>query len=154
MPIRRDCIFDDLWSSSYLWWIKELHPHTCFPSWTPRCSQGHLRENTCNCSPNGKYLFGVFNYLLLFIYSFFFINLNIGCCEDWLLSSWSKYWCIMELCEILIYWLQTMEPETETNDQYKIANRLVATFGPMLLYWHHWTTRGKRIATTTLPVSF
>lgn len=32
-------------------------------------------------------------FLIIYFYLFivFFINLNIGCCEDWLLSSWSKY---------------------------------------------------------------
>jgi len=45
--------------------------------------------------------------------------------------------------------LGTMEPESDSNDQYKIANRLIASFGSMLLYWHHWTTSGKRINTIT-----
>ncbi|EGG19160.1 citrate synthase [Cavenderia fasciculata] len=45
--------------------------------------------------------------------------------------------------------LGTLEPESKTNDQYQIANRLIALFGSMLLYWYHWTTSGKRIQTTT-----
>lgn len=47
--------------------------------------------------------------------------------------------------------LGTLEPEGANNDQYRVANRLVASFGSMLLYWHHWTTAGKRINTVTKP---
>lgn len=47
--------------------------------------------------------------------------------------------------------LGTLEPEGPNNDQYRVANRLVASFGSMLLYWHHWTTSGKRINTVTKP---
>lgn len=47
--------------------------------------------------------------------------------------------------------LATLEPEGPNNDQYRVANRLLASFGSMLLYWHHWTTSGKRISTATKP---
>ena len=45
--------------------------------------------------------------------------------------------------------LGTIEPENETNDQFHIADRLVASFGSMLLYWHHFHTSGKRIEVET-----
>eukprot|EP00026_Physarum_polycephalum_P003566 Phypoly_transcript_03579.p2 GENE.Phypoly_transcript_03579~~Phypoly_transcript_03579.p2 ORF type:complete len:265 (+),score=49.61 Phypoly_transcript_03579:282-1076(+) len=47
--------------------------------------------------------------------------------------------------------LGTLEPETDKNNQYLVADRLVASFGSMLLYWHHWVTSKKRINTTTKP---
>jgi 2-methylcitrate synthase len=42
--------------------------------------------------------------------------------------------------------LGTMEPETPENDQYRIADRLLAVFPSMLLYWHHFHRRGRRIS--------
>eukprot|EP01132_Coremiostelium_polycephalum_P001997 gene1997-2458_t len=47
--------------------------------------------------------------------------------------------------------LGTLEPETKENDQFHITNRLISSFGSMLLYWHHWVTSGKRINTVTNP---
>ena len=41
--------------------------------------------------------------------------------------------------------LGTMEPENETNDQLRIADRLIACFDSMLLYWHQFHTSGVRI---------
>lgn len=43
--------------------------------------------------------------------------------------------------------LGTMERETKSHDQVAIANRLVALFPGMLLYWYHFTNSGKRIET-------
>jgi len=43
--------------------------------------------------------------------------------------------------------LGTMEPETGGNDQYRIAERLLAAFPGMLLYWHHFHDSGRRIET-------
>ncbi|WP_298270553.1 2-methylcitrate synthase [Geobacter sp.] len=45
--------------------------------------------------------------------------------------------------------LGTMEPEGEGRDQYAIADRLVASFPSMLLYWHHFHAGGKAIDTET-----
>jgi 2-methylcitrate synthase len=45
--------------------------------------------------------------------------------------------------------LGTIEPETEKNNQFEIALRLIAIFGPALLYWHHLHKSGKRIITNT-----
>jgi 2-methylcitrate synthase len=45
--------------------------------------------------------------------------------------------------------LGTMEPEKNFTEQMAIANRLIAAFPGMLLYWHHYVTRGKRIDPTT-----
>ncbi|MGH7772296.1 MAG: bifunctional 2-methylcitrate synthase/citrate synthase [Candidatus Binatia bacterium] len=45
--------------------------------------------------------------------------------------------------------LGSIEPENETHDQISIANRLVASFGSTLLYWHHFHSKGKRIETVT-----
>ncbi len=41
----------------------------------------------------------------------------------------------------------TLEPESSIDDQYKIADRLIATFPGMLTYWYHFQRNGKRIET-------
>ncbi len=41
--------------------------------------------------------------------------------------------------------LGTMEPETGDNDQKQVAERLLACFPSMLLYWHHYHTCRERI---------
>jgi len=43
--------------------------------------------------------------------------------------------------------LGTLEPESKENDQYHIADRLVASFPAMLMYWYHYSHHGKRIDT-------
>lgn len=43
--------------------------------------------------------------------------------------------------------LGTLEEETAENDQYHIADRLIATFPGMLLYWYHFHLTGKKIDT-------
>jgi 2-methylcitrate synthase len=43
--------------------------------------------------------------------------------------------------------LGTLEPETKQHDQYNIADRLLAIFPAMLLYWYHFHKNGKRIKT-------
>jgi 2-methylcitrate synthase len=45
--------------------------------------------------------------------------------------------------------LGTLEPERDFSQQLDTANRLIATFPGMLLYWHHFATGGQRIETTT-----
>ncbi|HXM81595.1 MAG TPA: 2-methylcitrate synthase [Burkholderiales bacterium] len=48
--------------------------------------------------------------------------------------------------------LGTIEPETEDHrieGARNIADRLMASMGSMLLYWYHFTHRGKRIETET-----
>jgi 2-methylcitrate synthase len=48
--------------------------------------------------------------------------------------------------------LGTVEPEKEDHNKagaQKIANRLMASLGSMLLYWYHYSHKGKRIATET-----
>ncbi|MBM3355698.1 MAG: 2-methylcitrate synthase [Betaproteobacteria bacterium] len=48
--------------------------------------------------------------------------------------------------------LGTLEPEAEAHPvegARRIADRLMASFGSMLLYWHHFATSGKRIETVT-----
>jgi len=43
-------------------------------------------------------------------------------------------------------------PEPDAHDAggaRDIADRLMASLGPMLLYWHHWTRNGKRIEVET-----
>ena len=48
--------------------------------------------------------------------------------------------------------LGTCEQEPEAHDPAKtkeIIDRLLASFGSMLVYWHHYTTSGKRIAVET-----
>jgi 2-methylcitrate synthase len=45
--------------------------------------------------------------------------------------------------------LGTIERETKTHGQVDIANRLLALFPSMLLYWYHFQNSGKRIETAT-----
>ena len=45
--------------------------------------------------------------------------------------------------------LGTLEPEHDFSRQLDVAERLIAAFPGMLLYWHHFAKTGKRIATTT-----
>jgi 2-methylcitrate synthase len=45
--------------------------------------------------------------------------------------------------------LGVFEPETAAHGQYKIANRLLALFPSMLLYWRHFHESGKRIDTAS-----
>src|SRR3954467_15538018 len=48
--------------------------------------------------------------------------------------------------------LGTLEPEKESHaadGARAIADRLMASFGSMLLYWYHFATNGKRIETVT-----
>jgi len=50
--------------------------------------------------------------------------------------------------------LGTLEPEAESHPiegARRIADRLMASFGSMLLYWHHFANGGKRIE-TKLPL--
>jgi 2-methylcitrate synthase len=44
--------------------------------------------------------------------------------------------------------LGTIEQESAKYDQYYIADRLIATFPGMLLYWYHFHLNGKRIDTS------
>ena len=43
--------------------------------------------------------------------------------------------------------LGTLEPEQDFTAQRPVANRLIAAFPSMLLYWHHFVTAGRRIST-------
>jgi 2-methylcitrate synthase len=48
--------------------------------------------------------------------------------------------------------LGTLEPEKESHpveDARHIADRLMASFGSMLLYWYHYSNNGKKIETVT-----
>jgi 2-methylcitrate synthase len=48
--------------------------------------------------------------------------------------------------------LGTLEPEKDDHNPYgakNIADRLMASLGSMLLYWHHFSRHGKRIETET-----
>ena len=48
--------------------------------------------------------------------------------------------------------LGTLEPEKESHDPAgarDIADRLMASFGSMLLYWHHYARSGRRVETQT-----
>ena len=45
--------------------------------------------------------------------------------------------------------LGTLEPEIDFSQQLDVANRLIATFPAMLLYWHQFAHDGRRIATQT-----
>ncbi|MDH3419597.1 MAG: 2-methylcitrate synthase [Gammaproteobacteria bacterium] len=45
--------------------------------------------------------------------------------------------------------LGALEPEHDFSQQLDVANRLIATFPAMLLYWYHFAHDGRRIATQT-----
>ncbi len=45
--------------------------------------------------------------------------------------------------------LGCIEPEDKSRDALAVANRLLATFPSMLLYWHQFAQQGKRIETQT-----
>ncbi len=45
--------------------------------------------------------------------------------------------------------LGCLEPEGPARDQFKVADRLLAIFPSMLLYWHQFQKSGKRIETQT-----
>lgn len=45
--------------------------------------------------------------------------------------------------------LGTLEPEGPERDARDIADRLLASFSSMLLYWHHAATRGEAVEATT-----
>jgi 2-methylcitrate synthase len=45
--------------------------------------------------------------------------------------------------------LGALEPENEERDQYAVANRLLASFPAMLLYWYQYHQHGQRIETAT-----
>lgn len=49
--------------------------------------------------------------------------------------------------------LGTMEPETEAHGAHQIADRLLALFPGMLLYWHHFHRDGRRIETASAEES-
>lgn len=45
--------------------------------------------------------------------------------------------------------LGIIEPETEKTEKYAIADRLIASFGSMLLYWYQFHKTGKKISLDT-----
>jgi 2-methylcitrate synthase len=45
--------------------------------------------------------------------------------------------------------LGSLEPENSFSQQDAVAERLLASFPSMLLYWHHYSTRGERVDTMT-----
>ena len=45
--------------------------------------------------------------------------------------------------------LGTLEPESDTNDETRVAERLLASFPAMLLHWYHFQKSGRRIDTGT-----
>jgi len=49
--------------------------------------------------------------------------------------------------------LGAMEPESGDNGQYRVAERLLASFPSMLLYWHHYHACGERISTRSAEQS-
>ena len=61
---------------------------------------------------------------------------------EWLPGSAHTMDVLRTACSVL----GTMEPETPENDEYRIADRLLAVFPYMLLYWHHFHRNGRRIS--------
>jgi 2-methylcitrate synthase len=64
----------------------------------------------------------------------------------------------MDMMRTACSMLGTLEPESETPkdiyeryNQYDVADRLIALFGPIMLYWKHYHESGIRIETVTKP---
>jgi len=58
----------------------------------------------------------------------------------------------MDVMRTAVSALGTVEPESDRHDAEgarAIADRLMASLGSMLLYWHHWRRHGKRIDVDT-----
>lgn len=55
----------------------------------------------------------------------------------------------MDVMRTVSSMMGTIEPETDENDHFAISIRLVAIFGPALLYWHHFHKSNIRISTQT-----
>ncbi len=58
----------------------------------------------------------------------------------------------MDVMRTAVSALGTVEPESARHDAEgarAIADRLMASLGSMLLYWHHWSRHGKRIEVET-----
>src|SRR2546428_5963178 len=58
----------------------------------------------------------------------------------------------MDVMRTGVSMLGTLEPEKDDHNPYgarSIADRLMASLGSMLLYWHHFSRHGKRIETET-----
>jgi 2-methylcitrate synthase len=62
----------------------------------------------------------------------------------------------MDVMRTAVSALGTVEPESGNHDAAgarAIADRLMASLGSMLLYWHHWSRHGKRIEVETADTS-
>mmetsp|Transcript_35602 Transcript_35602/g.32078 ORF Transcript_35602/g.32078 Transcript_35602/m.32078 type:complete len:228 (-) Transcript_35602:211-894(-) len=55
----------------------------------------------------------------------------------------------MDVMRTISSFFGLIEPETKENDQMKIAIRLIAAFGPAILYWYHFANSGIRINAQT-----
>ena len=58
----------------------------------------------------------------------------------------------MDVMRTAVSALGSVEPENDAHDPTgarDIADRLLASLGSMLLYWHHWSRNGKRIEVET-----
>lgn len=55
----------------------------------------------------------------------------------------------MDLMRTVSSVLGILEPENKTNDSVEITLRLIALFGPCLLYWYHFNKSGIRIEVNT-----
>lgn len=55
----------------------------------------------------------------------------------------------MDVMRTVASMMGTLEPESESNTQIDISIRLVALFGPCLLYWYHFHKSGTRLETNT-----
>jgi 2-methylcitrate synthase len=67
---------------------------------------------------------------------------------EWIPASAHPMYVLRTGCSAL----GTVIPEKDdhnTNGARDIADRLMASFGSMLLYWYHWSLNGKRIETET-----
>ncbi len=59
----------------------------------------------------------------------------------------------MDVLRTACSFLGILAPESKKNDQYKIADHLLAIFPSALLYWYHYSRSGKRIRTQSSETS-
>ena len=57
----------------------------------------------------------------------------------------------MDVMRTISSMLGILEPESEKNCQVEITLRLVALFGPALIYWYHFSNSGVRLEGNTAP---
>lgn len=55
----------------------------------------------------------------------------------------------MDIMRTIVSIMGILEPETNTNNEFEIALRMIALYGPCLIYWYHFKNSGIKIETNT-----